>query len=67
MLAGAGPSAVRAGVALLFLYGGMLAWRKSDARTAMGAADVLLCILTGPDAALDVGAQLSFCAALAVI
>ncbi len=67
MLAGAGPSAVRAGVALLFLYGGMLAWRKSDARTAMGAAGVLLCILTGPDAALDVGAQLSFCAALAVI
>ncbi len=27
----------------------------------------MLCVFTGPDAALDVGAQLSFCAALAVV
>lgn len=66
-LTGFGPSAVRSAVALLMLYGGMLAWRRSDGRTSMGVAGVLLCVFTGPDAALDVGAQLSFCAALAVV
>lgn len=67
MMTGFTPSAVRAAVALAMVYGGMLGWRKSDGRTALGAAGVLLCVLTGPDAVLDVGAQLSFCAALAVI
>ena len=67
MMTGFTPSATRAAVALAMVYGGMLGWRKSDGRTALGAAGVLLCVLTGPDAVLDVGAQLSFSAALAVL
>ena len=54
-----------AGVVMLLVYGAMLARRKSDALTSLGAA--LLLLLGNPFAALDAGLLLSFGATLGVL
>ncbi len=66
VLLGFTPSAVRAGMALLLLYGGMLLLRRSDGLTSLGAAALLLC-LQNPYAALDIGLLLSFSATVGVL
>lgn len=65
LLVGATPSVIRAGVVMLLVYGAMLARRKSDALTSLGAA--LLLLLVNPFAALDAGLLLSFSATLGVL
>ena len=65
LLVGATPSVIRAGVVMLLVYGAMLARRKSDALTSLGAA--LLLLLGNPFAALDAGLLLSFGATLGVL
>lgn len=65
-LTGCTPSVVRAGTAMLLLYGGMLFGRRSDALTSLGLAALLLC-LQNPYAAVDVGLLLSFSATLGVL
>lgn len=66
MLVGFTPSAVRAGTAMLLLYGGMLLLRRSDGLTSLGAAALLLC-LQNPYAVLDTGLLLSFSATVGVL
>lgn len=66
LLIGFTPSAVRAGIAMLLLYGGMLLLRRSDGLTSLGAAALLLC-LQNPYAALDTGLLLSFSATVGVL
>lgn len=66
VLIGSTPSVVRAGVAMLLLYGGMLLSRRSDGLTSLGAAALLLCV-QNPYAALDIGLLLSFSATLGVL
>lgn len=66
LLIGFTPSAVRAGIAMLLLYGGMLLLRRSDGLTSLGAAALLLC-LQNPYAALDIGLLLSFSATVGVL
>ena len=65
-LTGFTPSVVRAGTAMLLLYGGALFNRKSDALTSLGLAALLLC-LQNPYAAVDVSLLLSFSATLGVL
>lgn len=66
VLIGFTPSAVRAGIAMLLFYGGMLLLRRSDGLTSLGAAALLLC-LQNPYAALDTGLLLSFSATVGVL
>ena len=66
LLIGFTPSAVRAGTAMLLLYGGMLLLRRSDGLTSLGAAALLLC-LQNPYAAMDTGLLLSFSATVGVL
>lgn len=66
VLIGFTPSAVRAGTAMLLLYGGMLLLRRSDGLTSLGAAALLLC-LQNPYAVLDTGLLLSFSATVGVL
>lgn len=65
LLVGGTPSVLRAGVMMLLVYGGILARRKSDALTSLGAA--LLLLLVNPFAAMDAGLLLSFGATLGVL
>ncbi|MEG0166902.1 MAG: ComEC/Rec2 family competence protein [Ruthenibacterium sp.] len=60
------PSVMRAGIAMLLVYGGGICNRQSDALTSLGAAALLLCLLN-PYAAVDVGLLLSFSSTLAVL
>lgn len=66
LLIGFTPSAVRAGIAMLLLYGGMLLLRRSDGLTSLGAAALCLC-LQNPYAVLDAGLLLSFSATAGVL
>lgn len=66
LLLGFTPSVTRAGVAMLMLYGGMLAGRRSDALTSLGLAALCLCA-ENPFAAVDIGLLLSFSATLGVL
>ncbi len=66
VLVGLTPSVVRAGIAMLLLYGGMLFSRRSDGLTSLGAAALLLCV-QNPYAAMDIGLLLSFSATLGVL
>lgn len=65
-LTGFTPSVVRAGTAMLLLYGGALMGRRSDALTSLGLAALFLC-LQNPYAAVDVSLLLSFSATLGVL
>lgn len=66
LLLGCTASVARAGVAMLALYGGMLAGRRSDALTSLGLAALCLCA-ANPFAAVDIGMLLSFSATLGVL
>lgn len=64
--AGVTPSLVRAGTAMLLLFGGILLQADSDALTSLGFAALLL-LLANPFAAVDIGLLLSFAATAGVL
>ena len=66
LFAGFTPSVLRAGIAMLLVYGGGIFNQQSDAVTSLGFAALLLCVMN-PYAAVDVGLLLSFSATLAVL
>ncbi|MEG0762953.1 MAG: ComEC/Rec2 family competence protein [Oscillospiraceae bacterium] len=66
LLTGITPSVVRAGIALLVLYFGILLSRIPDTLTSLGFAALILCV-QNPFAAIDLGMLLSFAATLGVL
>ncbi len=66
LLTGFTPSVVRAGIAMLLFYAGVLLHRRSDGVTALGAAALVMC-LANPYAAVDIGFLLSCLATFGVL